>query len=266
MEQHKMNNQQSPVPGWVFPALVKKELLEQFRTAQFLVACAVGLLFGIASPLAARYLPELMELAGSDQGIQILIPEPTYRDSVGQFVKNFSQIGVLVAIFLYMGGFTREKERGTLAFLKVKPVTPWAMLAAKVAAASVTLGLAMTLGTAVALGYTWLFFGAFPWVDLVASGAVLALYLFIMAWLGIGISAVVQTQAVSGVLTLGLWFVGLLLAALPKLGRFSPTSLGQTALNIGLGEQGDFAALLGAALVLILIFGAALVKLRNWEG
>ena len=49
-----------------FSVLLRKELLEQWRTLRLPVVAAVFLLNGIISPLLARFTPELVEALGGD--------------------------------------------------------------------------------------------------------------------------------------------------------------------------------------------------------
>ncbi|TVQ21685.1 MAG: ABC transporter permease, partial [Spirochaetaceae bacterium] len=73
--------------------LVQKDLREQMRNSQLLIAVVMGVFFGILSPLTARYMPELIAFLGADQGMEIILPEPGVIDALQQFVSNLSQIG-----------------------------------------------------------------------------------------------------------------------------------------------------------------------------
>lgn len=75
-----------------------------------LILLAVFLFFGIASPLAAKFLPAMLPSIMKGQNIVIHIPEGTWKDAVAQFVKNISQIGVFIIIILSMGTIARERK------------------------------------------------------------------------------------------------------------------------------------------------------------
>ena len=47
--------------------LLRKELLESVRTFRLPVVAGLFLFVGLSSPVLARYLPEIIELAGGDQ-------------------------------------------------------------------------------------------------------------------------------------------------------------------------------------------------------
>ena len=82
----------------VFVTALRKELLEQWRTRRVLVVAAVLLIFGLLSPLLARYTPELISLLPEAESLGELIPTPTVSDAVGQYLENMSQFGVILAL------------------------------------------------------------------------------------------------------------------------------------------------------------------------
>ena len=113
----------APRPGGAFGILLRKELLESIRTFRLPVVAGLFLFVGLSSPVLARYLPEIIELAGGEQLGVIEIPTPTATDAVDQLVKNLAQFGALTAILLAMGLVASEKDRGTAAFILTKPVS-----------------------------------------------------------------------------------------------------------------------------------------------
>ena len=111
-------------PSWPASAsLLRKELLEQWRTLRLPVVAAVFLLVGLSSPLLARFTPELLKAVGGDQ-LQIVLPTPTAADAVDQLVKNLGQFGALVAVLLAMGAVATEKERGTAGLILTEAGRP----------------------------------------------------------------------------------------------------------------------------------------------
>src|SRR5579872_2281248 len=126
-----------------FPIFLRKELRESVRTNRLLVAVVVFAILGIISTLTAKYTPELLKLVGtSSDGATIILPTPTVKDAITQFIKNVAGTGIFVAVLLPMGLVAREKERGTAAFVLTKPLSRPAFLTAKL----VSLGLTLTAG------------------------------------------------------------------------------------------------------------------------
>ena len=63
-----------------FGILLRKELLEQWRTTRLQVVATVFLLVGLSSPLLARFTPEIIKAVAGDQ-FQIALPQPTHSTS-----------------------------------------------------------------------------------------------------------------------------------------------------------------------------------------
>ena len=80
-----------------FASLLRKELLEQWRTTRLPVVATVFLLVGLSSPLLARFTPEIIKAVGGDQ-FQIVLPTPTAADAYDQLAKNLGQFGALIAV------------------------------------------------------------------------------------------------------------------------------------------------------------------------
>ena len=218
-----------------FTILLAKELRESWRTFRLPAVVGVFAFAGMTSPLLARFLPEIFELAGGDQLGEIVLPTPTTRDAVDQVVKNLGQFGALSAILLAMGLVSAEKDRGTAAFVLVKPVSRAAFLAAKLVAVGLVLGCGTLLGVALAWLYTALLFEPVPpggWLALAA-----------LLWLSLGAYAAVtflasvvtgSTAAAAGTGFVALLVLGIV-AAVPALSRFTPAGLLQPATALAAG-------------------------------
>ena len=115
----------------VYLALLRKELLEQWRTRKVIVVLAVFLLFGLTSPLLARFVFEIVQSVPGAEQFAGLIPTPTAADAVAQFIENITQFGFILALLLAMGLIAGEKERGTAAMTLSKPVPRWAFVFSK---------------------------------------------------------------------------------------------------------------------------------------
>ena len=208
-----------------FGILLRKELLESLRTFRLPVVAGLFLFTGLSSPVLARYLPEIIELAGGDQLGVIELPTPTAADAVDQLVKNLAQFGALAAILLAMGLVAAEKDRGTAAFILTKPVTRRAFLGAKL----VGLGLVLAASTLVAVMAGWIYtailFEPLPVVGWVWLTILVTLWLFAFAAVTFLGSVVTGSTLAAG----GIGFVALLalgiVSAIPGLGKFTPGGL-----------------------------------------
>jgi ABC-2 type transport system permease protein len=253
-----------------FAVLVRKELLESWRTRRLPVVSGLFLLLGMLSPITARYLPEILRVAMGDQ-LTIPIPDPTTAAAVEQLQKNLAQLGALTAIAIAMGSVAGELDRGTAAFVLSQPVTRRAFLAAKLVALAIVLAIATILSVAVAWVYTSILFEPLP----VAGWAALA----VLGWLALAVLAGVTflASAATGSATgaAGLGFVALIsfsmAAAVPAADRVLPTGLTQPAALLALGRPdavdiGVLAtAILGSGIILAGSLVASQVVFRRRE-
>lgn len=132
--------------------LIKKDFLELLRSRKLLIIVIVLLFISVASPIFAKLTPKI--LSGLDmQGITITLPEPTANDSVDQFMKNISQIGMIALIFLVSGSVTEEKNRRNLEILLTKPISRDSFIVSKF----ITIFLAITSAFILSSGVFYLY-------------------------------------------------------------------------------------------------------------
>ncbi len=222
-----------------FRVLLRKELLESWRTLRLPVVGGLFLVVGLTSPLLAKFLPEIVKAAGGDQFSGVAIPEPVVGDAVLQLWKNLAQFGAFAAIILAMGSVATERDRGTAAFVLSKTVSRGAFLAAKVAAIGLVLAIAVALAVAVGWFYTAILFEPMPiggWVGL----AVLA-WLALTAWAALTFLGSTVTGSLAAAAGLGfIAWLGLSIAsAVPNLGRFLPGGLDGPAVSLAAGSPVD---------------------------
>jgi ABC-2 type transport system permease protein len=239
--------------------LLRKELLEQWRTLRLPIVSVVFLLVGLSSPLLARFTPEILKAVGGDQ-FSIVVPPTTAADAVDQLAKNLGQFGGLIAVLLAMGAVAAEKERGTAAMLLSKPVGRGAFLVAKLAAIGLTLGVATAVATAGAWFYTLVLFEPLSPLGVAVSAGLQ--WLMLMAWASItflGSTLTRSSVAAAGLGVVAFIVIGIL-SVIPDLGRVLPTGLGAPARALALGRSGPDA--LAPTLATIALVAA--VTLASW--
>jgi ABC-2 type transport system permease protein len=252
-----------------FAVLLRKELLEAWRTRRLPVIALLFLAVGIISPLTARYMNEILAAALGDQ-LPVVLPEPSATMALDQLQKNLGQLGALAAIALAMASVSGELDRGTAALVLAQPATRPAFLMAKLAGIAVVLAACTALGAGVAWIYTSILFEPVPAGGWLAM-AVLA-WLALLAWAAITFLA----SAVTGSTTAaaGLGFVALvvisLLSVVPALGRVLPTGLAAPGTSLATGGSGDLTADLltavaGTLVLIALCAAAAVASFRRRE-
>jgi len=241
-----------------FGLLFGKEIREQARTMRLVVVVAVFALFGLLSPVVARYVREIVEAIGGGQ-LGGIIPAPTVADAVAQLTKNMGQFGVLVAILLTMGSVATEKERGTAAFVLTKPVSRGAFVLAKAAAIGLLLALAVAVAGIACWAYTAILFEPLPVAEFAGAMALIWLSLAVLAAITFLASVATRSALAAGGLGFAAFVAAGVVSALPGLGSWTPPGLWGAANQLGVGTVPDPLAgpvLLNVALVLVAI-GAA---------
>lgn len=191
-------------------ASLRKELIELWRTRRLLVLLVVLVFFGMGSPLLAYFTPQMMSLIPGGEAFKDLIPPPTMLDAVGQYIKNTTQFGVVLALLLAMGVVVQEKERGTAAMMLVKPLPRGAFLLAKFVALALAFLVGLALAGAGGYFYTLVLFGVPDAGAWLAMNALLWLYLLVFVALTLLFSTLVRSPAAAA----GLGFGALLLLSL----------------------------------------------------
>ena len=249
--------------------LLRKELLESWRTMRLPIVGGLFLVVGLTSPLLARFLPEIIKAAAGDQLPAIPIPTPVVADAADQLWKNLAQFGAFAAIVLAMGSVATERDRGTAAFVLSKPVSRGAFLAAKVVGLGVVSAVCVGLSVAVGWVYTAILFEPLPVTGWIAF-ALLA-WLGLAAWAAITFlaSTVTGSAAASAGIGFGALIVLSLVAAIPNAGRFLPGGLAEPAIGLAAGAPvaaGDVIAPVLSTMVLIAVaLGVAAWSFRHQE-
>jgi ABC-2 type transport system permease protein len=241
--------------------LIAKELLEQRRTSKLLIVVAVFFVMGLISPMLAKFTPQLLgSIPNMPFDLTGIIPEPTVKDAVGQYVKNISQFGVLLAILFTMGALAQEKERGTAAMLLAKPVRRSYVIISKWVAgmASILAGLLLA-GLASAL-YTWVLFEPLPMLEFLSLNVLIAVFLGVYLTAALLASTLARTQAMAAAGAFGLLILLLILGAIPHLSDYLPGRLlgwGE-GLVLGVASPAWAALAVAAGLILLALFIACL--------
>jgi ABC-2 type transport system permease protein len=246
--------------------LLRKELLEQWRTLRLPLVAVVFGLIGLSSPLLARFTAEIVKAVAGDQ-FPLNLPPPTVADSVDQLAKNLNQLGALIAILIAAGAVAPEKERGTAALILVRPVSRAGFLLAKVAALGVTFAIAIVVAIAGWWFYTLVLFEALPIGGVVALGVLD--WLFLMAWVSLTFLASTLTRstlAAAGLGVTALIVVGLLSIA-PPLASWLPIGLVPVARGFALGLQvtDPWKPILGTVVLIVASVALAWLSFRRQE-
>ncbi len=248
-----------------FGPMLTKELLEQWRTKRLLVVTIVFALFGIGSPVLARYTPELVKALAGD-AVGAAIPPPHVADAVIQFLKNVGQTGVLAAILLAMGSVATEKERGVAALFLTRPLSRGAYLLAKLVAIAATLLVASLAAGIGGWAYTTFLFEPLPLTGYAAMTVLLAIQLLGYAAFTFLGSTLTRSTLPAAAIGIGFMVVIAIVGVLPGVGAYTPGGLAAPAQALALGMPADvLAPLLSTIGLVVVVFGASWAAFRRQE-
>jgi ABC-2 type transport system permease protein len=209
----------------IFLVALRKELLEQWRTHRLLAVASVLIFFGLLSPLSAKFTPELLKMLPTGAATAKLVPLPTMMDAAGQYLKNLSQFGVLLAFLVTMGAVAQEKARGTAAMMLVKPLPRSTFLGAKFAALTITFSLSIAAAAVAGFYCTTLLFHAPNPSRWLALNVLLVVYIIVPVAITLLCSVLVKSQAAAGGLAVALVIALALIATIPGFGEYLPGQL-----------------------------------------
>ena len=246
-----------PIEWRLFGVALRKELIQLWRSKMVLVIVGVFALFGMASPLLAYFLPDIL---GSIEGAEMfkdLIPEPTVIDAMTQYLKNISQFGFLIAILVGMGSVASEKEKGITEMILHKPLPRWAFILSKFTAQTLVYVAAFFIAEILAYVYILVLF------EPVSFGVFSLINFLLLMWLlcftaitTLGSTASRSIGTAAGISLAGS-VVLMLSAQIPNYGSISPQALmgwaGILGNELSFNLQTSNFTALGAAVVLIIM-------------
>lgn len=184
--------QQSPVKS-VFPALLRKDAEEILRTWRFPLLATVALLLAVSGPFISQYLKELIQTIGGDDLAVIAssISEPTYNTAHSQWIKDLSQVFLLVIAVVSGSCAASELSDESYLFTLTRNVPRWKFIASKLLCALLIPAVTVTVATFLNLAITFAIFG---------NAHALRLVYAVLVWL-IVVALVVATAFLVGVAT-----------------------------------------------------------------
>ena len=217
---------------------LSKEMMYLWRTKRILIVTAVFGLFGLASPMLAYFMPNLMTAIPGAEAFADLIPPPTAGEAVTQYHKNITQFAFLLAIILGMGGVAGEKERGTATLILSKPLPRWAFLCSKLIAQFILFAIGIIVASAGGLLYTIILFGEVEILPFLWMNLILIWWIFPFSALTLVGSVLGATTTAAGGISFALVSLLLLSSNLPLIGNLMPSTLSSWAAQLGIISAG----------------------------
>ena len=203
----------------------RKEMMEQWRTYRFVIVAAILIIWGLLSPVIAKFTPDIFKLVPGFEQIASIIPTPTVKDAITQYIKNMEQFALILGVLLTMGCVAQEKDKGTAAMMLVKPLPRGIFLLAKFLALLGVFTPSILLAGLGAYYYTFLLFEPLPVLPWLALNGLLLVYIMVIISMTLLFSTISRSQALAGGLSLGaIAFLGLI-GIVPRVGDVLPAAL-----------------------------------------
>jgi len=238
-----------------FFAFTGKEFMEYIRTYKLFILLIVFVIFGFLSPITAKYLPQIFEMAGLDPNAMGM-GDPTAADSFAQFYKNVGQMGLLVVVIIFSGIMANEFSKGTLVNMLTKGLKRPVVILSKWVSSVLCWTLAYLLCLGISYGYTAYYFEVTGYHHMFAAFLSLWLYgVFLLVLVILG-GTIFKNVAGSLLLTGGVVVVLTLMNLVPSFQKYNPASLASDGLAL-LTAQKALSDLLPA----FILCGAAILGL-----
>lgn len=236
-------------------ALLKKEILEQWRTYKLLIVGGIFLFFGITTPLMLKYLPQIIELAGSS-GMEINIPPPTAVESLVEYAGTVGQLGVLIAVLMMMGSIANELRHGTAVMTLSKPVSRAAFVNAKFIASSLTFLVSLILASVFCYGYTVWLIGDTDIMAFAGQNLLVGMFLVFCLAITMLFSSLFKNSLAGGGIAFAVLIGQAGLSAIPRFGDYFPGKLLNwgNVLIAGDGQSYWWALIITVALIALCLY------------
>ena len=242
-----------------FLIFTKKEIVEQMRTYKTLILLSVFFLFGLMSPVLAKFLPDLLE--GMElQGMKLVIPEPTTLDAYGQFFKNLTQMGILVTLLVFGGVLSNELTKGTLINILARGLPRYTVILSKFTASILLWTIAYLLAVTVNCGYTQYLFEDTGVLNLPFSLFCLWLFGCLVITLILLSSTILSGNFGGLILPAAALAIMLLLGINPNLERYNPVTLASKNVILLTGTASVEELIPTIVITVVLILGSLLLS------
>jgi ABC-2 type transport system permease protein len=221
------------------------EWLRLFRTLRWVGLLASYLLFGIGMPILARYQDVIFRNLGGD--VQVIVPPATPSQGIASYLQNAMQIGLLVSILIAAGSLAFDAKPEWSAFLRTRAPGLGGLVVPKFTVHAIATGISYAAGLTAAWIGTVALIGSVPPAALLAGGVFGVLYLAFAIAVVSCAAGVARSVIGAGGLALGVLVLLPLLAQVPALEPWMPSTLVGAPTAIAGGDPAT--AFLRAAMV-----------------
>jgi ABC-2 type transport system permease protein len=210
------------------------ERLRLFRTLRWAGLLAAYVAVGVAMPIVTRYQEALFSNLGGN--IQVTVPPPTPPEGIAAYLGNAAQLGLLVTVLLAAGSLAFDARPEWAAFLRIRSASLSGLVVPKFAVNAIASGASFALGLVAAWVLTVALIGSLPVAALLAGGAYVALYLAFAVAVVAATAGLARSAIGAGGLALVVLIALPILAQIPALQPWLPSTLVGSPTEIAEGE------------------------------
>jgi ABC-2 type transport system permease protein len=200
------------------------EWLRITRARGGLVLLAVYAFFGLAGPLTARFMQQLVKYASTD--LTIIAPAPIPAHGIVNFVNQATQTGLIGTVVVAAAALCFDARLGSAVFYRTRAAGQFALIWPRFVSSCGLAAVAYALGTAVACVETGLLIGPLPTAAVLAGVALQTVYLvFAIAVVAFASTLVRSTLSTVGISIAVLFLVLPVIGLAPIVGRWLPSRL-----------------------------------------
>jgi ABC-2 type transport system permease protein len=249
----------------IYFLLLQKEIRELILTQKGIAFIAILAFFSAVSPISAFFMPEIMKSISETQNLQIILPEPTWLDSIQQYIKNITQICTFIAIIIFMGFISKEKESGTLVFLFVKPVKRDLYILSKYTAITIFVSISAIINTVVVYLLTYYLFGYLNFITIINLNFFIWVYLMIIMHSVVFFSSLFKSQIISGVSSFGFYLLFSLAGGFFSFSEYLPVGVLDQASVVLQNGSINFWPVLSSFVLIISFVVLSIFLINKWE-
>lgn len=182
----------------MFKVLLKKELLETFRSYRWLWLPVFFIGLAIMQPLTSYYMEDIIEqFGGLPEGAVLTIPTPSAEQVYSETHGQFTQIGTFILVLAFMGSLSSERKSGEALLILSKPTNYYAYWFSKWVSALGVTTVSYLVGITAAIYYIFTLFEPMPAGEILFSMFVYWVWLMFVVTIALVWSTVTKQTSVA---------------------------------------------------------------------
>ena len=237
--------------------LLKYDFYHLRKTSKFIIFPIVIIIFAILSPITARYMNELLELALADSGINITLTDPVVLDSYIQYIGNLYETVLFVILFVGVGFFIKDKTKGLLPLILSKPISKTEYLISKFVSLNILILISLLIGYLVFSYYTYFIFNEIDMFGMLLTTLLFCVYIIYLLSIALFTTTYFRSYLAAVSVTFGIYiFTSMLTIFEVSIFNYLPGVIVNSSIDILVGTEiiGDVLLNVGVTLLLSLIF------------